>query len=184
MENTTDRPDFLKQVLKFGIIIALVNIIITLFIYVVDVTMMVKWWFLLIIFVVNIILILYAGFEWRKLNGGFLPFKGAFSYIFSVLFVSGLIGLLFNILLYQVIDPDLPNTLKDASIEEMVSFMERFNVPDADIDRQVEEIEVKTMEQYSISGMFFSFLYSLIVYAVVALIIGAIVKKSKPEFEG
>ncbi|MDQ3394251.1 MAG: DUF4199 domain-containing protein [Bacteroidota bacterium] len=184
MENTYDRPNQLNQVLKFGIIIAMVNIIITLLIYVVDVTLMAKWWFGLIHLVINIALILYAGFEWRKQNGGYLPFKEAFIYIFLVLLCSGIIGLIFNILLYNVIDPELSTTLTEASIEETTLMMEKFGAADDQIDDTMDKIKASMVDQFSLTGILKSFLYSLIFYVIGALIIGAIIKKSKPQFEG
>lgn len=183
MEQSVDRSGLLNQVVKFGVIISLVNIIITLLIYVVDVSLMAKWWFGIIILIVNIILILYAGFDWRKQNGGYLLFKDAFIFILLVLLLSGIISLLFNILLYTVIDPDLSQTITEASIEETTAMMERFGVPDDQIDETIESVREGVSDQFSISGLLRTFLYSLIFYVIGALIIGAIVKKSRPDFE-
>ncbi|MDQ3535123.1 MAG: DUF4199 domain-containing protein [Bacteroidota bacterium] len=184
MEQTIGKPGLLNQVLKYGIIIAMVNIIITLLIYVVDVTIMVKWWFGILILLVNLVLIFYAGFDWRKQNGGYLKFKDAFIFIFLVFVCSGIISVLFNIFLNTVIDPNLANTLTEASIEENTAIMERFGLADDQVDEAMENLRAGLSEQFSVTGILKGFLYSLIFYVIAALIVGAIIKKSRPEFEG
>jgi hypothetical protein len=183
MEHTIATPDFKNQVLKFGVLIAVVNIIVMLLAYVVDYTLMVKWWFGLSIMALNIGLILYAGFEWRKQNGGYLAFKNAFIFILLVLLVSGVIGTLFNVLLFQVIDPNLPENITEATIDEVTTMMERFGTADEQIDAVIEKSRTDAEGRYTVSGIFKTFLWSLIFYVIGALIIGAIVKKKRPEFE-
>jgi len=183
MEETSDRPNLLNQVLKFGVLIAMVNIIVTLFIYIVDVTLMAKWWFALVVLLVNIILVFYAGFNYRKQNGGYLLFKDAFIFTFLVLVCSGLIGLLFNMVMHTVIDPDLSRTITEASIEESTAMMERMGMADDQIDEAMENVRAGMADQFSVPAMLKGFLISLVIYAVGALIVGAIIKKSRPEFE-
>lgn len=182
-EIIVEQPDLKSHVIKYGVIIAVINIIITLLLYIIDVSLMASWWLAIIILVLNFCLVLYAGFQWRKENGGFLSFKSAFISTFLVLAAMGFISLCFQILLYNVIDPDLRETLTDASIEQAQAMMESFGAPDEQMDEALEKARETTYEKFSVGGMFQTYLWSLIFYAIGALIIGAIVKKNKPEFE-
>ncbi len=183
MNNTNiEKPALLNQGIKFGVMIAMINIIFTLVVYSVDYTMMVKWWYQLGLLFLNICLIFYAGFDYRKRLGGYMPFKDSFIFIFLVLLVSGLIGLIFNLLLYNLVDPSLAGNITQASIDETVAIMEKFGVPDEQLDA-VEGERENMISKYSFKGMVIGFLWMILFYLIIALIIGAIVKKNKPEFE-
>lgn len=183
MEQTIDRPSILSHSIKYAVIIASVNIITSLVLYLIDATLMANLWFIVIIFIVNIVLILYAGFAYRKQNGYFLSFKNAFIYIFLLLLFSGLIELAFNILIYNVVDHDLPNTITEATIEEWTNFFEWVGMNDDQLDQATEDMRENLSKRLTISGLLSGFLGSLVGYAISALIFGAIIKKSKPEFE-
>ncbi|MGI9552595.1 MAG: DUF4199 domain-containing protein [Aurantibacter sp.] len=172
-----------SHVIKWGLIIGIINIIVVLLVYMVDVTMMVGFSFLGIFLVLNIALIIYAGIEWRKANGGFLSFKSAFLTTFFTFVVAGLLGTAFNLLLYNVIDTGLSETLTDASIEQAESMMERFGMPEDQMDEALEKARADATDRFSIGGQLMGFVYGLIFYAVISLIVGAIIKRKNPEEE-
>lgn len=172
-----------ENILKFGLLIGVINIIIGLLIYIVDVTLMVTWWIGISILVINFCLVLYAGFSYRKSLGGFLSFKNAFVFLFLTLVLSGFLGLLFNMLLFNVLDPGLGEVLTDESVKQVVAMMESFGTPEEDIDRAMEEARANASGQFSLVGSIKTYLWSFIGYAIAALIAGAIVKRKNPELE-
>lgn len=185
-DESAEKPSLLTQGVKFGVLLAMINIIFTLMIYVIDISFMVKWWYQISILVLNIVLIVYAGIHYRKQNGNLLSFKDSFIFIFFVLIVSGLIGLGFRILLFNVIDPSLPENLTQATFDETIAMMEKFGLPDEQVDQALDDLEQERetiISNYQPWGIIKGFLWFILAYVVFALIIGAIIKKSKPEFE-
>ena len=165
--------------LKFGFIIGIVGIIIGVLAYMAGESLMVKWWFGIIILVINIGLIIYSGLQYRASIGGYMNFKTAFSVTFLTFLVAGILGTIFTIILYQVIDPELPGRLTKAAIEQTEQMMSNFGAPQETIDEQMVAIEERMVNQFSLMGQIKGFGIALIIYAVVGLIIGAIIKKSE-----
>ena len=174
-----EKSNLFNHALKFGFIIGIVNIIITILSYMVGETLMVKWWFGLTIIVINIALIVYAGSQYRSSLGGYMNFKTAFSVTFMTFLMAGIIGTIFNILLYQVIDPELPGRLTVAAVEQTERMMTNMGAPADRIDEQLQTIEGNMNDQFSLMGQIKGFGIALIIYAVLSLILGAILKKSE-----
>jgi hypothetical protein len=108
-----------------------------------------------------------------------MNFKTAFSVTFITFFIAGIIGTIFNILLYQVIDPELPGRLATAAVEQTERMMTNMGAPADRIDEQLQSIEGRMNDQFSLMGQIKGFGIALIIYAVLSLILGAILKKSE-----
>ncbi|WP_209329039.1 DUF4199 domain-containing protein [Lunatimonas salinarum] len=176
MENRlTNSPS--QAAFKSGLYLGLTMFILTLLAYFVDYTILVSFWFGIVILALFFGLILFFGFQYRKEAGGYLEYGPAFMFSFVTLLVSGLIGLIGNLILYQVIDPQLPQMLVDAQLENMLNMMDRFGAGDSISGDQLDEIRVGIESNFSISGQVKSFGIGLIVYAIMALILAAILKK-------
>lgn len=173
----------MKNAIKPGIYFGLISIILMVLIYLIDPTLIIKWWFGLLMIPVSIAIVCYFGIEYRKSQGGYLPFKDAFIFCLSVFIISGVLSTLFNLLLYTVIDPGLPELITDATVEQTEQMMISFGAPEESIDPALEQVREETPKRFSAIGQLKTFGWSLIGYAVFSLIAGAIVKKKKPEFE-
>ena len=92
--------------LKSGVIMGVLGILISLVVYIIDPLLMIKWWFSLFSLVLFIALVTYYGMQYRELTGGYLSFKKAYIYSFLAFVVAGILGLVFNIFLFHVIDPE------------------------------------------------------------------------------
>jgi predicted PurR-regulated permease PerM len=111
---------------------------------------------------------------------GVLPFKDAFLSTFVIILVAGVIGLIFNIILWKVIDPELASKIKDELINNMTAFMEKNNVPDDQLDEAIAKIEERDMD--SIVAQLKNFLYSNVIGGgVISLIVAAVIKKNKED---
>ena len=173
--------DLVKPAAKSGLTLGLIGIIITLLIYFINAKLLANMWVGISILVVSLTLVVLFGIAYRKQVGGYLSFKNAFLYSLILLLVAGLIGQSFNFLLFNVIDPDLPQLVTDAAIENTEKMLEKFNVPDEEMDKALERTENQMANQYKLSGVMKAYLYSVIIYAVISLITGAIVKRRNPE---
>jgi hypothetical protein len=79
------------------------------------------------------------------------------------------------------LDIAFAESVKQLSIEKTIEFMEKFKVPDTEIDKAVDGM-IK-QEMFSIGSLLKSYAYACILYFLEALIIAAIIKKKKPEIE-
>jgi hypothetical protein len=127
--------------LKSGVILGVVGILISLIVYIIDPLLMIKWWFSLSSLVLFIALVSYFGIQYREMLGGFVSFKIAYIYSILTFVLAGLIGTAFSILLFQVIDPDLPQLMSEAIIEQTVEMMEGFGANQEIIDEAIEDAD-------------------------------------------
>ena len=163
--------------LKSGVIMGVVGILISLTVYIIDPLLMIKWWFSLSSLVLFIALVTYYGIQYREIIGGYLSFK--IGYIYSLLaFVVA--GLVFNIFLFHVIDPDLPELISEAIVEQTVEMMEGFGANQEVVDQAIEDAD--TAASFTVIGQIKSFGMVLVFYALISLISGAIIKRKEPKF--
>lgn len=167
-----------KAAIQPGLIMGLMSLAITYIVYFIDSSLLISGWFGLIALVIFFALIIYFGRQYREGLGGFMTFGTAFNFSFVAILVSGLVGLVGQILLYQVIDPSLPEVLAEKSVQNTLAMMESFGAPaDAMSGEQLEEMRQATKDGFTFTGQLKAFGIALVVYAIIALILGAILKK-------
>ncbi|MHA7131051.1 DUF4199 domain-containing protein [Algoriphagus namhaensis] len=167
-----------QAAVKPGLTIGLISLALTYLVYFIDSSLLISGWFGLVALVVFFVLIIYFGRQYRSSLGGFMTFGTAFNFSFIAIVISGLVGLVGQILLYQVIDPSLPEVLAEQSVENTLSMMERFGAPAESMGtEQINEIRNATLDGFTLTGQLKNFGIALVVYAIIALILGAILKK-------
>ena len=166
----------LQHALRFGAILGVISAIFTLLLYVIDATLMVSVWNLLLL-LVFLGLVVYGGITYRKEVGGYLDFGPAYIHGFVTLITMSVIGIVIALLLYFVIDPTLPETLTEASLEQSASFAERFGAPQDAVDQMIEDQREQTAAQFTLAGQLKGFGIQIIVNAILALITGLIVRR-------
>ncbi|WP_421764480.1 DUF4199 domain-containing protein [Ekhidna sp.] len=171
-----------NHAIKSGIIVGVIGIVLTLFLYIVNAALLASMWMLLF-FVVFIFLVCYFGIQHRNSIGGYISFGKAWAYSMQVFIAAGLLATVFNILLYNVIDPELPELLADQSVENAESMMRNFGMPEDQMDEALEKTRTDTLDRFTVTGSLVGFLWGLIIYAILSLITGAIIKKKEPELE-
>lgn len=172
----------MKDAAKSGAILGLISIIFGVIVYIIDPTLFVKWWFGLIMFAMSLALVCYFGIQYRNnQHMGYMTFGEAYKHGIVVFIVGGFVGTLFNLLLFNAIDPDLPQVLTQATLDQTYGMMKSFGAPESAIDTQMEALKAEIPKQFSPLGTLKGFGFALIGYAVLALISGAIVKKKQPE---
>lgn len=172
-----------SHAIKSGIIVAVISIVITLLLYIVNAAMLVSMWMMLL-FLVFVGLVAYFGIQHRNEEGGYMSFGKAWVYSMQVFVITGIIATIFNLLLYNVIDPELPELLADQSVENAESMMRNFGMPEEQMDEALEKTRTDTLDRFTVMGSIKGLLYGLIIYAILSLISGAIIKKNEPELEG
>jgi len=142
-----------EEWLKGGLILAGVSILLTMLTYVIDVSLMVEWWFGIVSILISMGLLIYLGINYRNDIGGILSYGDAFKFSFLVFFVSYVVGIIFQIALYTVIDPELPETMKQLTVEKTVEMMEGFGMSDEALDAAIIGVEDGIDEATTPMGM-------------------------------
>ena len=83
-----------EEWLKGGLILSGVSILLTMLTYVIDVSLMVEWWFGIVSLLISMGLLIYLGINYRNDIGGILSYGGAFKFSFLVFLVSYFIGII------------------------------------------------------------------------------------------
>ncbi|WP_339876984.1 DUF4199 domain-containing protein [uncultured Algoriphagus sp.] len=167
-----------QAAIKPGLTIGLVSLALTFIAYFINSTLLGSAWFGLVAIVLFFVLIIYFGKQYRSEIGGFMSFGTAFNFSFTTMVISGLVGLIGQILLFQVIDPSLAGVLADQAFENALGFMENLGQdPDTMDPAILEKMRTDTASSFTLAGQLKNFGFGLIVYAIIALILGAILKK-------
>lgn len=167
-----------QAAIKPGLIMGLVALAVTYIAYFIDSSLLASAWFTLVALVIFFGLIIYFGKQYREEIGGFMSFGVAFNFSFIAILISGIVTLIGQILLYHVIDPTLPQVLADITFENSLKMMESFGQdPDALPPSALDEIKNSTASSFTLTGQLKNFGFALIFYAIIALILAAILKK-------
>ncbi|WP_143960616.1 DUF4199 domain-containing protein [Litoribacter populi] len=166
-----------QAAIRAGLILGLISTAITFLVYFIDFTLLASGWLGFGSFAIMLAVVIYFGIEYRKEIGGFMSFGKAFQFSFFALVVSALIASIGSILLFNVVDPNLPVTLGDVQLENTLAIMDRFGAADALSADQIDEMRNGFYDNYKIVGVVKSFGFLIIGSAFFALILGVIIKK-------
>lgn len=175
--------DVKKIGIRFGLIISGLGIAYYLIPYLIDPALLGNTYygiFLWVMKITNLILLVVGVAQVRKLFGGFITFKDAFSTYMVGAIISVAIVSTFTILLFQVIDPEVVGVIEEATITSAVDLMEKFGAQEADIEKAIVDIEARFDEQYELSKQLLAIGVSIVVNAIIGLIVGLILKKDQP----
>ncbi len=165
--------------INYGLYIGLILAAFTIVSYAIDITLLTTWWIGIILLITIIVLGIISVAKAKKSLGGFISFKQAFTAWFTTIVVGLIISTVVNIVLFNVIDPGAAETIKQASIEASVSMMEKFGAPQTEIDKAIAGIE--DQNQFEIVTLLKSLAWQFLFYAIIGLIIAAVMKKSDPD---
>jgi hypothetical protein len=167
---------------KNSLIIGIISIVLSLVIHFIDPLLLyTSMWIGLVLFVVFIALLVYAGKTIRAEVGGFWTFGEAFkSFLIMGLIITAL-STLYNVVLMTVIDPSLPATAGAAADENAKAMMAKFGMQQEQIDEAMAkqgkgEDKLKITAKNTVTN----FGISLAIFGVFALILAAIMKKTPP----
>lgn len=166
--------------LKYGLTLGAISVVFNAAILLIDYHLLSSSWIGIIPIIINIIVLLIAGFELRKLHDGYLSFREAFVSTITIIAIGAAISVVFSILVYNVFAPDIADALHEDIINNTASMLEQFGADDEVIDQTIAQVEASN--PFSVGNLLLGYVYNLIGGLILALIIAAIVKK-KPNFE-
>ncbi|HSB91937.1 MAG TPA: DUF4199 domain-containing protein, partial [Flavitalea sp.] len=132
-------------------------------------------------YIILIFIAVMAGLAKKKANDGYLPFPEALKTVFGTMILAMFIQMIFNYVLFNFIDVPFSEAIKQASIDKGEQMLKRFNAPQDDIDKYLDKMAKDNPN--SIGNLVMGFAIFAIVAFLISLIISAIIKRNKPEFE-
>jgi hypothetical protein len=168
-----------KNALNLGITMGVIGILIFLLMVVLEPGMILLSVLGFVGIIVAIVLPIIFIRKERETNGGVISFGEAFKLSFIGLLIGGAIGVIFQILYIQVIDPEFGERMTAKTLEMSNSFMEG-NMDDEMREQILRDAEADSLKRYTVPGMLQTFGIAAIFYAVISLILAAVLKKS-PE---
>lgn len=165
---------------KHGLIVGVISIMLTIVAYATSLSFMGSFKFVGLMFAVYIGYVIYAGISYRNSIGRYISYGRAFVHGFIIMAVASLVSLIFGIVLYDVIDPELGGKLSDAIILNTEDTMRSFGAPEDQIDKTIEEMRRTMPENFTVFGRIKGLLTGLIWYGVFVAITSLIVRKNEP----
>lgn len=167
--------------INYGIYLGVLLILITVLVYVVNLALMAKWWLGVLLFLVVLGFGIFSAVKAKGFLKGFISFKQAFSAYFITIAIGVIISTVVSILLFNVIDPEASDYVKEKVIEESTQFMERFGTPQSEIDKAV--LQMQEDSQFSTLNQLKSIAFQLAFFAAIGLLVALVVKKTDPNLE-
>ncbi len=167
---------------NYGLYLGATLALITVIVYAVDLKLFVDTLFGISIYIIVIVFGIIAVIKSKQLFNGYLSFKETFTSYFLTVLIGLVISSLVSFLLFNFIDVEAANVLKEQSIEKIIKILEGFNTPNEIIAETVDKIEGENL--FSIGNVLQSLIINyLLPITVIGLIVAAFMKKTNPDTE-
>ena len=117
----------------------------------------------------------------KQAQDSYTTFKEAFTSYFITVLIGLLISTFVSYLLFNIIDTDAANVLKEKTVEKTIQMMESFNTPKEAIAEAVDNIE--SQNQFGLGNILKGLAGYLAFFSIIGLIVAAAMKKNKPDTE-
>lgn len=178
IENVEIQPKKDNVLLQYGLISALASILFYVALYLMGAETFMKP-VAYFSYVIPIAFAVLAAIKAKKAEG-FLPYGKALKIVFGIFVITFFALSLFSFILNNYIDTAFAERMLQLTIQKTQEMMQKFNVPQAEIEKQIKNL--MSMDMFSFGSVMKGFLYQCIMLFLLSLIIAAIVKKNKPEF--
>lgn len=164
-----------KIALSYGGMLGLITILLSVIVYVMDLTYEQPWWQGVIGFLAMIVCIILGIKTFKKDNAGFLSLGEALKVGLAIALITGIIGVMFNLIFMNVIEPDFATNMLAATEDKLLT--ENPNMTQEQIDMTMGITETM-MNPAIISAM--SLIMTLFFGFIIALITGLVMKVERP----
>ncbi|WP_395045845.1 DUF4199 domain-containing protein [Flavobacterium sp.] len=163
-----------KNGITYGIITGVLSVLITTLIYVIDLKLFTSTWLGFLSIAVYIIIGVVLLSKTRKEFKGSLAFKDAFTTYFISAVIGIMISVVFNIILFNYIDPAAKETIKELTMKYTVEMLQKFDTPASAINDTIKSLEEN--DQFSVFKLLQGSLFSILISALFGLILAAFFK--------
>lgn len=128
-----------------------------------------------------IIVLLIAGFQLRKKNGGYLSMREAIQFTFVSYIIAAVIIAIGTYILFNLIDKDLTEKTFKLGLEKSRALMERMGAPEEEIEKTIGKMGDQKAET-GFKNIILGTGVGLIWDFVKSLLISLVIRKEKPAF--
>lgn len=171
---------FKSSAINYGVYLGLLLSSFTILAYVIKIELLVNFWIMLLILpLVAIVFGVVSSSKTKKLLGGFMNFKEAFSSYFITVAIGVILSSLVSIIIFGFVDPDAAITLQEIALEKTRAFMERMGAPESEIDKAMAQAAKE--DAMSLGSQILNIAKGLVFYAVIGLIVALVMRKKDPN---
>ena len=163
--------------ITYGVITGVILALITTIMYTVNLELFIAWWTTLLSFSVFIFIPILALIKTKAELKNIYSFKEAFTTYFICALFGLLISVGFKMVLFNIIDPSIKDSLLDLTVNYLKDTSSKFGVPATSLNEMIENL--KKTDPFSIGEQLKGAVVSLFFLAILGLIMAAIFK-SKP----
>ena len=160
--------------ITFGVLIGIVSSLITATIYAIDLNLFSSWWIGITSIIVYLILGIVLLSKTKKEVKTVFTYKDAFTTYFIAAVIGILISTLFNVLLFNVIDPSAKDKLLEITMKITANMMQKFGTPASVINEAISKL--KETNPYSTIELLKGSIFSIIFSSIFGLILAAFFK--------
>ncbi len=168
-----------KNGVNFGIILGLFSILFTTVIYVIDLKLFTSSWIGIFSLVVSITIGVVLVSKTKKQLNGNIVFKDAFTVYFIAALIGSFISTIYNYVLFNFIDTEAKETIKEITIKYTTEMLEKFGTPASAINETMQKMA--ETDNYSIGNLLFGLAIVLVFQAIFGLILAAIFKSKSSQ---
>lgn len=168
-----------KNGITFGVMIGVASALVTATIYAIDLKLFTSWWMGLLGIVISFTLSIILLSKTKKELNGIFTFKDAFTTYFIAAVTGTLISTAFNILLFNVIDPEAKDTLNELVMKYTVEMMQKFGTPASAINETIDKM--KTSNPYSTIELLKGSAFAIAISSIFGLIFAAFFKSKTTQ---
>ncbi len=169
-----------KNGVTYGIIIGVVFALVTASMYAIDLKLFVAPWIGFTSFAIMLIISILLLLKTKKDIQGFFSYKDAFTTYFIAIAIGVLISTLFNVVLFNFIDPEAKETVANYLVKFMTETLQKFGTPASGIDEAISKM--RETNPFSTFELLKGLVFSLVGYSILGLILAAFFKsKSTPQ---
>ncbi len=182
MENISEEKieSLYSYAITKGVVLSIGISTLAILVYMIDYSYLIHWAYSITVLTVMLTIVVIFGNRYRALGNGYMTFTKAFKLSFIIFIVSYSCQLIFSILLYSVIDPDLPELLTEATITNTESLLRSVGMGQDQIDEQITRLEKEMPKQFTIFAQLKNSWMMVVLSVVFAAIAGAIIKRNEP----
>ncbi|WP_347374643.1 DUF4199 domain-containing protein [Aequorivita sp. Q41] len=171
------QPTSVKKIaLNYGVLLALLSIVLQVISYVLDAHIDRPWWLTVLQLVISVGVISYGIKAYKASNAGYLTLGQALKTGLAISIVAGIIAVIFNYIFMNYIDPNFVQNTLDFSREQMIE--QNPNMTEEQI-KVAMDMSAKFMSPLIMSA--FALIATLFFGFIISLFAGLIMKKNPPQ---
>ena len=169
-----------QLVWQHGGLAALISVILSLVAYIIGVDALVGWPLGMAQSLLIVITMVVVSRAIRTDEDGIINFSRLLGHIMIAVVCLLASSIVFNLVLFNLIDPGLIDTVADITLERVEGMMGSFGLEADLLEETLVETELQIRKGYTLSGSIVGLFYGSVFWGLLALIVAAIFKRS-PE---